>query len=179
MTMDEQGRPVPPWSGSELDTLVGFLDYQRATLEWKTRGLSAEQLRVTLPTSAITLGGLLTHMACVEAFWFVETMAGGPAPEPFAAVDWRADPDFDWNLGAQVDGEEARRIWNEAVEQSRAVLAELLAASPTALDETKPAWGGAEHLSLRWVLVHMIEEYARHNGHADLLREAIDGQTGE
>jgi uncharacterized damage-inducible protein DinB len=177
---DEYGRPEPPYEGGEVATLLGFLDYQRATLEWKCRGLSDEQLRVTLGPSAMTLGGLLKHLACVEDSWFTETVAGEPLPEPWASVDFEADPDWLWHTAASDSGEYLRTLWAERVSWSRAVVqAQLSRGEVAALSEPHAAWGHEDPVSLRWILVHMIEEYARHNGHADLMRESIDGQMGD
>jgi uncharacterized damage-inducible protein DinB len=178
--VDGYERPEPPYEGGEVATLLGFLDYQRATLEWKCRGLSDEQLRVALRPSSMTLGGLLKHLACVEDSWLTETVAGEPLPEPWASVDFEADPEWTWHTAASDSGEFLRALWTERVNRSRAVVqAQLSRGEGAALSETHAAWGRQDPVSLRWVLVHMIEEYARHNGHADLMRESIDGQTGD
>lgn len=177
--IDEQGRPEPPLAGDERATLCGFLDYQRATLEWKTRGLGEEGLRAGLHPTGMTLAGLLKHLAWVEDFWFAQTAGEAPMPQPWADVDWDADYDWEWNSALTDDAEELRATWQTSVERSRALTERLLAAGPEALDRTVDAWGGRAQVSLRWILTHMIEEYARHNGHADLLREAIDGEVGE
>jgi len=177
---DEQGRPWIPLDGGEVATLLGFLDYQRATLTWKCRDLSDEQLRVALPPTSMTLGGMLKHLAGVEDYWFTQVVGEMPSPEPWASVDWDADPDWDWHSASEDSGEELRALWAERVDRSRRVVRDLLGqGEEAALGSTHPAWGGEDRTSLRWVLVHMIEEYARHNGHADLLRESIDGETGE
>ncbi len=173
--LDEQGRPEPPVAGDEVATLLGFLDFQRATLAWRCAGLDDDQLRIKLPTSAISLGGLLKHLARVEDNWFSEVVAERDRLDPWAGMAWAAE----WENSAADTGEELRALWAQRVEASRRVVAAQLQAGATALAATHPAWGGQGHPSLRWVLVHMIEEYARHNGHADLLRESIDGQTGE
>ena len=176
---DEHGRPEPPYWGDEVATLRGFLDFQRATLAWKCHGLSDEQLRMALPPTSMTLGGLLKHVALVEDSWFTEVVAGQPLPQPWADVDWKADYDWDWHSAAQDSGDDLRALWAETVGRSRAVVeAELARGGVVTLSEAHPASRGRQ-VSLRWVLVHMIEEYARHNGHADLIRESIDGQTGE
>jgi len=178
--IDERGRPMPPQESGETATLLGFLDYQRATLEWKCRGLSDAQLRVALPPTSMTLGGLLKHLAYVEDYWFTQVVAGQPLAQPWSNADWEADPDWEWHSAAGEPGDALRTLWSVRVERSRAVVDSRLAQGEAeALGEVHPAWGGREHVSLRWVLVHMIEEYARHNGHADLIRESIDGQTGE
>jgi len=178
--LDEHGRPDPPLENGEVPTLLGFLAYQRATLEWKARGLSDEQLRVALPPTSMTLGGLLKHMAWVEDYWFTEVVSGEPAPEPWASADTGADPDWEWSSAAGDSGDYLRALWAERVKRSNAVVdAQLGKGEAAALGEAHLAWGGQGRASLRWVLVHMIEEYARHNGHADLIRESIDGETGE
>jgi uncharacterized damage-inducible protein DinB len=180
VVIDQHGRPEPPLEGDEAATLLGFLDYQRATLEWRCRGLSDEQLRVALRPTSMTLGGMLKHLACVEDYWFTEVTAGEPSPEPWASVDWKADPDWDWHTAASDPGDELRALWAERAARSRAVVnAQLGRGKAEALAGTHPAWGGHGRVSLRWVLAHMVEEYARHNGHADLIRESIDGETGE
>jgi uncharacterized damage-inducible protein DinB len=177
---DEHGRPEPPHEAGEAATLIGFLDYQRATLEWKCRGLSDEQLRVALPPSTMTLGGLLKHLAGVEDGWFSGVAAEQPDSEPWASVDWDADPDWEWRTAASESGDELRALWAERVERSRAVVATLLqSGEDKALSQAHPAWSGRGQVSLRWIMTHMIEEYARHNGHADLIRESLDGETGE
>jgi uncharacterized damage-inducible protein DinB len=173
--IDEYGRPEMPLAGSEQDTLIGFLDYQRATLEWKCRGLDDDQLRTTLHPTAITLAGLLKHLARVEDYWFGEVVAEQPTLEPWAGMPWAAE----WQNHAAHTGEELRALWAGRVASSRQVVATALSAGDDGLGGTHPAWEGQGRPSLRWVLTHMIEEYARHNGHADLLRESIDGETGE
>jgi uncharacterized damage-inducible protein DinB len=179
-TIDDHGRPEPPPEADEVATLLGFLDFQRSTLEWKGRGLSDEQLRVELPPTSMTLGGLLKHLAYVENYWFTEVVAAAPLPEPWSGVDWDIDPDWEWRTAADDPGDELRTQWAQSVERSRAVVdARVGEHEAAALGETHSAWGGQGRVSLRWVLVHMIEEYARHNGHADLLRQSIDGETGE
>jgi uncharacterized damage-inducible protein DinB len=173
--VEEAPRPEPPLDGDEVATVLGFLDYQRATFEWKTSRLTDDQLRVRLPPTAMSLGGMLEHLARVEDNWFSEVVAEAPTAEPWASMEWAAE----WELAGGRTGEELRRTWSEAVARSRAVVDAALRDGPAALAVGHPAWGGQGRPSLRWVLVHMVEEYARHNGHADLLRESIDGETGE
>lgn len=177
--IDEQGRPEPPFAADEVETLKGYLDYQRSTLEWKTRGLTTEQLRTrAIPTSVMTLGGILGHLAWVESYWFEEVTAGQKPPAPWDTMDFAADEDADWALGNSIDADEVRSLWMANVERSRCVVDEAVA-KPDGLGTVVEAWGGRAQVSVRWVITHMIEEYARHNGHADILREAIDGETGE
>ena len=175
VVVDEHGRPEPPLAGGEVETLLGFLDYQRATLAWKCRGLTDEQLRSPLAPTTMTLAGMLKHLARVEDYWFSEVVAEGMKPEPWAGMEWAAE----WRNAHADRGEDLRRLWSERVDRSRRIVAAQLDRGDDALATTHSAWGGQGHPSLRWVLVHMIEEYARHNGHADLLRQSIDGETGE
>lgn len=176
--LDEQGRPEPPLAGDEAATLLGFLEFQRATLAWKCDGLDAAALRATVGPSSMTLGGLLKHIAYVEDDWFSRWVHGQDRRPPWDTVDWQADEDWDWNSAAEDTPDQLRTLWQEAVARSRAVVAEALADDGLARP-TKRSWPDGRAPSLRWVLVHMIEEYSRHNGHADLLRESVDGQTGE
>lgn len=175
---DEHGRPVPPLESGEVATLLGFLDYQRATLEWKCRGLSDEQLRAALPPTSMTLGGLLKHLALVEDIWFTQVVGGEPMSEPWASA--YTGPDWEWRSAGDNSGDDLRALWAERVKRSHAIVKSRLGqGEEAALSQAHSAWDGQGRASLRWVLVHMIEEYSRHNGHADLIRESIDGQTGE
>jgi uncharacterized damage-inducible protein DinB len=176
--LDEQGRPEPPADGDEPATLVGFLDFQRATLAWKTDGLDADGLRATLGPSTMTLGGLLKHLALVEDSWFSERLLGREPAPPWDTADWDADRDWEWHTAADDSPEELRALWRASVERSRAAVAEAMADGGLDRLLAVPQRDGTR-LSLRWLLTHMIEEYARHNGHADLLRESVDGLTGE
>ncbi|MEO8330516.1 MAG: DUF664 domain-containing protein, partial [Candidatus Nanopelagicales bacterium] len=100
MSTDGHTRSFPPLAGSEVETLLGFLDYQRATLAWKCARLTDEQLRVALPPSTNSLGGLLKHMAYVEDGWFPEVVGGDPIPEPWVSADMDANPDWEWSSAA-------------------------------------------------------------------------------
>jgi uncharacterized damage-inducible protein DinB len=176
--VDEHGRPEPPQAGDETATLLGFLDYQRATLAWKCAGLDGAGLQATVGASTMTLGGLLKHLAYVEADWFSRSLYGRDREPPWDTVDWKADPDWEWHSAADDTPEELFALWQDAVGRSRALVAEALADG--GLDRlARRTWPDGSAPSLRWILCHMIEEYARHNGHADLLRESVDGQTGE
>jgi uncharacterized damage-inducible protein DinB len=175
--IDEHGRPFPPEDAGEIDTLNGFLDYQRATFEWKCRGLDAEGLNKTLGPSSMTLGGLMKHLALVEEHWFSNRLWDREQWPPWSDVDWEADRDWEWHSAAKDSPEELLALWKRYVDQSRSNVAEALAAGT--LDQQTRNVRPNDAPNLRWILVHMIEEYARHNGHADLLREAVDGSTGE
>jgi uncharacterized damage-inducible protein DinB len=176
--VDEHGRPEPPPAGDEAATLLGFLDYQRATFAWKCSGLDAAGLAATVGVSSMTLGGMLKHLALVEDSWFSERLAGRPPEPPWDMVDWDADPDWEWRTAASDSPEQLRELWRDAVARSRSrVTAALAEGGPG--QPARHAWPDGRAPSLRWILCHMIEEYARHNGHADLIRESVDGQTGE
>ena len=176
--VDEHGRPEPPLAAGEIATLLGFLEYQRATLAWKCAGLDADALRARIGTSSMTLGGMLTHLAWVEDYWFVRRLLGKPMPPPWAQLDWDVDPDWDWRLADDGIPADLHALWAQGKDRARAAVSEALSGGGLEFLARKPGRDGSAP-SLRWILVHMIEEYARHNGHADLLREAIDGQTGE
>ena len=177
--LDKHGRPEPPEAGDEAATLLGFLDYQRATLAWKCSGLDSAGLRATTAASTMTLGGLLKHMALVEYAWFARSLHGREYAPPWDAVDWTADPDWEWRTAAEDSPEELLALWRRAVDQSRADVAQVVDGGDGLGRLAKRTWADGRAPSLRWILCHMIEEYARHNGHADLLRESIDGATGE
>jgi uncharacterized damage-inducible protein DinB len=165
----------PPDSGPELDQLTAYLDYQRATVLLKTDGLDAGQLAFRLPTSSLTLAGLLNHLALVEDSWFPERFAGQPANALWAGIDWDADPDYEFRTAVELTPEELRRRYAEACDRSREVVARAEDLDQLSVHPRRTG----RHFDLRWVLLHLIEETARHAGHADLLREAIDGTVGE
>ena len=168
-------RTDPPDTGTEADQLNAFLDFQRETMLRKTEGLTREQLARPHPPSALTLGGLLNHLALVEDSWFRVRFSGLPDDELWAGVDWDADPDHEFRTAADVEPAELRRRYEAACARSREVVAG--AADLDQLSAERRRTG--QRFDLRWMLLHMIEETARHAGHADLLREAIDGATGE
>ena len=162
-------RPEPPSTAGERETLLGYLDYQRATLLWKCAGIGPEDLvRRTVPTSNLSLIGIVRHMTLVEFSWFEEVFSGLTGPPP---ISMEVDRDADFN-----DLDPARRDEDVArFDAQRATSRTIIAGAE--LDQV--AASGRTPVNLRWILVHMIEEYARHNGHADFLRERIDGVTGD
>jgi uncharacterized damage-inducible protein DinB len=176
--IDDVGRPEPEPNVGETETLLGFLDFQRATLEWKTRGLDAAGLSARTASSTMTLGGILKHMAWVEDHWFSHFLLGRDRAPLWLSVDWSADRDWEWTSASADTPDELRALWSGACDVSRSNVSEVLAHGDLWTNAVR-TWDSGEAPSLRWILVHMIEEYARHNGHADLLREAVDGQTGE
>jgi uncharacterized damage-inducible protein DinB len=168
----------PPIAGTEAETLLGALERNRRTFAWKCGGLDAAGLNKQQPPSTVTLGGLLKHLALVEDEYFTRRLLGQELPAPWDAVDWDADPDWEWHSAAQDSPEELRSLWEAAVERSRAAVAEVL--QHGGVDQLAQ-WksGDGRSPSLRYILVDLIEEYARHTGHADLIRESVDGLTGE
>ncbi|QIK73272.1 DinB family protein [Propioniciclava coleopterorum] len=172
-------RTDPPAVAGEYETLTGFLDFLRDTIAWKTSGLDAEGLGTPLPPSTMTLGGMLKHLAFVEDFWVGMTITGDQPAEPFASAPWDDDPDWDWSSAPWDTPEELRALWETTVARSRGLLAEAVARNDGDLLTPVRRWNSEETLSLRWILTHLIEEYARHAGHADLLRENVDGSRGE
>jgi uncharacterized damage-inducible protein DinB len=176
--LDEHGRPEPPLAADETATLLGFLDYQRATLAWKCGGLDAAGLGATVGASSMTLGGMLKHLAYVEDLWFSRWLHRRDKALPWDTVDWAADRDWDWHSAADDTPEQLLALWQDAMARSRFLVSEALADG--GLEQlARRTNSDGEAPSLRWILCHMIEEYARHNGHADLLRESVDGLTGE
>ncbi|KDN80879.1 DinB family protein [Kitasatospora cheerisanensis] len=166
-------RTSAPFAADEATMLTSWLDFHRATLALKCEGLTPDQLRErSCPPSPMSLLGLVRHMAEVERHWFRRHLNGedlGPDSRYWS----EAFPDGDFDLVEDADPVADTAAWQEDVAYARA------AVEGVSLDTVgKHPWRGNE-VTLRWILVHMIEEYARHNGHADLIRERIDGATGE
>jgi uncharacterized damage-inducible protein DinB len=172
-------RVDPPLATGEAATLLAFLNYHRDTLRLKAAGLDAAQLDTPHPPSSMTLGGLLKHLALVEDNWFSVVLLGNEDAAPWRDVDWDADPDWEWHTAAQDTPEQLRGALDDAIDASDRCVGRAL--NDGGLDQlsVRESRRGEGRFSLRWILVHMIEEYARHNGHADLIRESIDGATGE
>ncbi|MGW8381092.1 DinB family protein [Streptomyces sp. ODS28] len=167
---DGGARPPLPRTGGERELLTAYLDRHRATLALKCEGVPAERLSErAVPPSGLSLHGLLRHLAGVERWWFRVQFAGEDVPLLYYSDD---DPEQDFTA---LDGDpaEAYEVWRAECERSRAIVA----ATPS-LDAEGPGVEPAGPVSLRRVLIHLIAEYAQHNGHADLLRERLDGRTG-
>jgi len=170
-TAPQVDRTFDVYTGDERTLLESFLEWHRQTLLWKCSGLTAQQLATaTVEPSKLTLLGLLRHMTDVERVWFSRRV-GGQAIEPVYWTDASPDGDFDDVATADAEADYARYL--AECQRSREVAAQL----PLEHEFLHPRDQYA--MSLRWVYIHMIEEYARHNGHADLIRERIDGATGE
>jgi uncharacterized damage-inducible protein DinB len=164
-------RPEPPLSGDERAMVTVWLDYQRATLLWKCDGLDGADLaRRGVPPSPLSLLGLVRHMTLVEWSWFDHIFDGSDVPEPISTTE---DVDADFNDLRPEEAEADLERFRRQCDVSRAIVA-----GADSLDELAASTARGA-FSLRWIMIHMIEEYARHNGHADLLRELIDGAVGE
>jgi hypothetical protein len=177
--LDEQVPPEPPVAGDETATLLGSLERQRAILGWKCGGLDSDGLRATAAASSITLGGLLKHLANVEDDYFSVRLLGREPGPPWDTVDWDADPEWDWHSAAEDTPEQLMALWQDAVARSRSAVIEALLDG--GLDQLARGITNSrgESPSLRRILIDLIEEYARHAGHADLIRESVDGLVGE
>ncbi|RYP88062.1 DUF664 domain-containing protein [Nocardioides guangzhouensis] len=177
--MTEDATPwEPPLAGTEAEHLLGALERLRATFRWKADGLDVAGLAVTVGASTLTLGGLLKHLAAAEDYQFTARMRGEPVGEPWASLGW--DGSNDWELGSAADDapEQLYALWDGAVVRSRQRLAAALADGGLG-QPVHASTSQGEHASLRRLVCDMLEEYGRHTGHADLLREAVDGRTGE
>jgi len=169
--MPSTDRSTPPLDADEGTTLASWLDFYRATLAGKCDGLDEAQLRTaSVPPSPLTLLGLVQHMAEVERNWFRRVLTGEAVAPLYASPTAEAGHDGGFDLHDDITFEVARDNWQREITQARANCAD------RALDRTSPFMGG--EVTLRWIYPHMIAEYARHNGHADLIRERIDGRTG-
>jgi hypothetical protein len=168
----------PPFAGSEVEHLLGALDRLRTTFRWKADDLDAAGLRTRIGASSLTLGGLLKHLAAAEDFMFTTKLSGEPIGAPWDATGWDGSNDWESTFAADEPPEQLYALWDGAVERSRARLDAALADG--GLDQLVHAsWPDGRRASLRRLVCDLIEEYGRHTGHADLLREAVDGLVGE
>ena len=168
----------PPIAGTEAEHLLGALDRLRATFRWKTDGLDAAGLRTTIPSSTLSLGGLLKHLAAQEDYQFTVKLRGEPLGDPWESWGWDGSDDWEFTSAADDSPEELYTLYDSAVERSRARLGAALAEG--GLDQPiHVSWPDGRHPNLRRLVCDFIEEYGRHTGHADLIREAVDGRVGE
>lgn len=166
--------PEPGRDQPERDTLVTFLDSFRSVLIRKAVGLDQTQLATTLGPSSLTIGGLVKHLAFVEDHWFTYVLLGHEYPEPWASADWNTSPDWEFDTAPTDLPAELLAQFERSLSRSRQALDGVSDLDAIA---ARPSHG--EPTNVRWILVHMIEEYARHCGHADLIRESIDARTGD
>jgi hypothetical protein len=168
----------PPFAGTEAEHLTGALDRLRTTFRWKADGLDAAGLEATVGASSLTLGGLLKHLAFVEAYTFTVKLRGESPGSPWAEAPWDDEENWDFRSAAGQAPDELYALFDDAVARSRARLADLLAGG--GLDQPVQVTGpDGEQASLRRLVCDLLEEYGRHTGHADLLRESVDGLVGE
>jgi uncharacterized damage-inducible protein DinB len=177
-TFDRSTRTEAPLRADEVTALRGFLDYHRDTFRWKCAGLTQEQLAQPHPPSTMTLGGMMKHLALNEVGWFGHTLAGEAYPPPFGDIDWAADPHWEWRTAADDGPEDLRALYDDCVRRADGGIDRALARGGLDAESVEQSSRDGA-FSLRWILLHMIEEYARHNGQAALIRESIDGMTGE
>lgn len=173
---DQRTDPGLVATADEGTAVRGYLDFFRDTIEWKCAGMDDAELRWPLAPSTMTLAGLLSHLSFVEDYWLQSVWLGEAPSEPWRSAPWRQDSDWDWHRAAQLPGDQLRGEWREAVARTDRILDGV-----DSLDtlSTGTLRDGESRISLRWLLLHLIEEYGRHCGHADLLAEAADGRTGE
>jgi hypothetical protein len=170
----------PPLAGSEVEHLTGALDRLRTTFRWKADDLDAAGLRTRIGASSLTLAGLLKHLAAAEDYMFATKLSGEPIGAPWDATGWDGSKDWEYTFSSAANDTPAQlyALWDGAVERSRARLDAALAKG--GIDQlVHLSWPDGRHASLRRLVCDMIEEYGRHTGHADLLREAVDGLVGE
>jgi hypothetical protein len=169
-------RTYPPHAADEATMLRSYLAYFRATILRQTEGLDAVQLATPLPPAAMTLGGILKHLTWVENYWWVRVLEDGPELPwvPEGAFD--ADRDWEWTSAREDTWTVLVSRFQDAVASADRALDRALATAE-GLDLQAAVAKHGKHATVRWILVHLVEEYARHAGHADLIRESIDGRT--
>jgi len=179
MAMTDSDYPwEPPLAGTEIEHVVGALDRLRTTFRWKADELDAAGLNTRVGASTLTLGGLLKHLAAVEDYQFTTKLRGEPIGAPWEAFGWDGSNDWEFESAANDTPEELYALYDGAVERSRKRLDAALADG--GIDQLVHASrSDGSHANLRRLLCDLIEEYGRHTGHADLIREAVDGRTGE
>jgi hypothetical protein len=168
----------PPFAGTEEEQLLGALNRLRTTFRWKADELDPAGLQTRVGASVLTLGGLLKHLAAAEDYMFTTKMTGKPIGAPWDATDWDGFNDWDFTSAADDSPEQLYALWDGAVQRSDARLGAALADG--GLDQLiHAADPEGRHANLRRLVCDLIEEYGRHTGHADLIREAVDGRVGE
>ncbi len=182
MTAADTSWDPPPWepplAGTETEALLGALNRLRTTFRWKADGLDSTGLQTRVGASTLTVGSLLKHLAAAEDYMFTTKMRGEPMGAPWDATGWDGSNDWEFTSAADDSPDELYTLYDGAVERSRARLAAAL--DDGGLDQRVHASEpGGTHANLRRLVCDLVEEYGRHTGHADLIREAVDGLTGE
>jgi len=168
----------PPLAGSEAEQLFGALDRLRTTFRWKADALDEKGLRARIGSSSLTLGGLLKHLASVEDYTSSVKLSGQPIGEPWDGLGWDGSNDWEFASAESDTPGQLYELWDGAVRRSRARFDAALAHGGIA-GLAHVSWPDGQHASVRRLVCDLIEEYGRHTGHADLLRESVDGLTGE
>lgn len=169
----------PPFAGTETEHVLGSLDRLRATFRWKADGLDAAGLHARIPSSALSLGGLLKHLAAQEDYAAAVKIAGGHMPADWDGSNWDADDDWEFTTGSQDAPEYLYALYDRAVARSRELVERVIAERGLDAGAGGTLGDGVTRVSVRRILFDLLEEYGRHTGHADLLREAVDGRVGE
>ena len=168
----------PPLAGNEVEHLLGALDRLRTTFRWKADGLDASGLAARIGASALTIGGLLKHLAVVEDFHTTAKLRDEPLGEPWTSMDWDGSDDWDFRSAADDSPESLYELYDGSVRRSRQRIATVL--DDDGLDQpVHVSMPDGTHANLRRLLFDLVEEYGRHTGHADLIRESVDGRVGE
>jgi uncharacterized damage-inducible protein DinB len=175
---DDNAFSEPPATAGEADLLLFALDRSRAQFAWKCGNLDAEALNRPFPPSAMTVGGLLKHMALVEQRYAIDFSGVAPGP-PLDVPQAQADAEWAWRTAADDSPEELYALWRNAADYARSAMAKAVADGGLDQPAKYTSWPGGESPNLRRILIDVHDEYARHVGHADLMREAIDGLVGE
>jgi hypothetical protein len=168
----------PPVAGTEVEHLVGALDRLRTTFRWKADDLDAAGLDTRIGASSLTIGGLLKHLARAEDQMFSTKLTGAPMGAPWSTAPWDTDPEWDFTSAAGDTPAQLYTLWDSTIARSRATLDAAIADGGLA-QVVHLSWPDGQRASLRRLVCDLIEEYGRHTGHADLLREAVDGLVGE
>lgn len=173
-----ESAPQPVHAGAEAEALLRVLERNRRAFVWKTEGLNEAGLGATTAATSMTLGGLVKHVALVEVDWLAVKLAGQDYGAPWDAVDFDVDPDWEWRTGALDAPGDLYALWRESAQRSRELVAQVI--QVRGLDGLASfTWPDGRTPTVRAMLLDMVEEYARHTGHADILREALDGRVGE
>jgi hypothetical protein len=168
----------PPFAGTETEHLIGSIDRTRAIFRWKADGLDTEQLRTPMATSTLTVGGLLKHLAAQEDYAALVKIAGLPMPEVWDDNGWEGDNDWEFTSAGEQCADDLYALYDAAVDRARSVVRAAVDGRGLDGDSAVTLQNGTR-LSVRRVLFDLLEEYARHTGHLDVVREALDGRAGE